>query len=502
MPGSLERELKLLAADDLELPSLADVLTGLTDGTPVRQELDATYYDTADLALARAGATLRYRSGEAGAPWTVKLPGTVGEASLTRLEVRLPGRPDTVPTAARDLVRAYLRGQRLRPVAGLRSERTCIPLLQPDGTAAAELVDDRVTVWAGGERKGAFREIELELTGASHPGRLLKAARRRLLDAGCREEPPRPKLVRALGARAAAPPDVVVSPLGPKATLRGLIRTGLAAPVERLVGHDAAARLGEDPEGVHQLRVAARTLRSNLKTFAPLLEQAWTAALRAELGWLGAESGPVRDLDVLETRLHCRLDALSTEDGRAAAQLLKILTQQRRQARRQLLVALRSRRYDALVESLVQAAATPKLGVDVQQAAPARPFLRKVAARQVRRLDSAIAATSDPPTDAELHAVRIQAKRTRYAIEAARPVVGRPAAEHAAALADLQYVLGNLHDSVVAEQWLRAAADKQPGCALAAGQLIGAERADRDRLRAAARDLWLRLGEEKLRRWL
>ncbi len=502
MPGALERELKLLAPDELVLPSLSELLPGLAEGTPVRQALDATYYDTADLGLARSGVTVRFRSGEAGAPWTVKLPESAGESSLTRVEVRLPGRPDTVPTAARDLVRAYLRAQRLRPVARVCSDRSCTPLLQPDGSQAAELVDDRVSVYDGEVLISAFREIELELTGASHPGRLLKAARRRLLEAGCQDEPPRPKLVRALGERAAAPPDVVVTPVGPKATLSELIRTSLASSVQRLVSHDAAARLGQDPEGVHQLRVAARTLRSNLKTFAPLLEDDWTAALRAELGWLGTEAGRVRDLDVLEARLRNRIDGLCGDDHRAATALIRRLTQQRRQARREMLRALRSRRYDRLVQSLVEAAATPLLNDDVHPAAPARGFLREAAARQARHLDRAIAATADPPTDAELHQVRIRAKRTRYAIEAARPVIGKPAAKHAAALADLQDVLGDLHDSVVAERWLRAAAADRPECALAAGQLVGMERADRARLRGEAGGLWARLGADKLRGWL
>jgi len=74
MSASVERELKLLAPEQFELPPMDDVLPGVACGQPRRFELDATYYDTKDLALARSGVTLRYRTEQSGSPWTVKLP--------------------------------------------------------------------------------------------------------------------------------------------------------------------------------------------------------------------------------------------------------------------------------------------------------------------------------------------------------------------------------------------------------------------------------------------
>jgi inorganic triphosphatase YgiF len=73
----LELEAKLEGPEDFELPDLSDLGPAGTEVTALPpRELDATYYDTTVLRLARSGITLRYRQGEAGPPWTVKLPQT------------------------------------------------------------------------------------------------------------------------------------------------------------------------------------------------------------------------------------------------------------------------------------------------------------------------------------------------------------------------------------------------------------------------------------------
>ena len=58
---------------------------------------------------------------------------------------------------------------------------------------------------------------------------------------------------------------------------------------------------GEDPEYLHQMRVALRRLRSAFSVFAPALPAETTAPVAAELKWLGAALGPARDWDVFVT---------------------------------------------------------------------------------------------------------------------------------------------------------------------------------------------------------
>jgi CHAD domain-containing protein len=93
------------------------------------------------------------------------------------------------------------------------------------------------------------------------------------------------------------------------------------------------------------------------------------------------------------------------------------------------------------------------------------------------------------------------AKRCRYAAEMTIPVIGRRAARFAAALADLQTVLGDHHDAIVAEGWLRAAAIAVPDSAVAAGELIALQRAENARLRQAWPAVWRSASEEELRDW-
>jgi CHAD domain-containing protein len=97
--------------------------------------------------------------------------------------------------------------------------------------------------------------------------------------------------------------------------------------------------------------------------------------------------------------------------------------------------------------------------------------------------------------------VRIHAKRVRYAIETGRPVIGAPAAHHAAQLAPLQEVLGDLHDSTVAVRWLRKAAHDEPAAALVAGQFIAAEHAEQARVRQLIA-AWQAADAKQLRHWL
>src|SRR5438105_15341635 len=107
-------------------------------------------------------------------------------------------------------------------------------------------------------------------------------------------------------ADVAPPARASVGPVTPTGGVATVIRDALDASVQRLLLADPIARVGEDPEGVHQARVATRRLRSDLRTFAPLLDPAWVTSLRDELRWLGAELGGAREAEVLLGHLRNR----------------------------------------------------------------------------------------------------------------------------------------------------------------------------------------------------
>lgn len=311
-----------------------------------------------------------------------------------------------------------------------------------------------------------------------------------------------PKVVRALGPLALAPPHVVVADLSPSGTVAETIAAALAGSVASLIAHDPGVRLGHDPEAVHKARVATRRLRSDLRTFRSLLDEAWLAELRGELAWIAALLGDVRDADVLAARLARGASRLGPEDAAAAGLLSTHLAEQRDERRRSLLAALDSTRYTSLLDHLVDAARAPRFGADTRPGERADAVVPKLVLRPWRHLAREIDGLGPDADDEALHRVRIRAKRCRYAAEAVGAVAGKRAAGFATAVADLQAVLGDLHDAVVAEAWLRQAASSVPGGSLVAGQLLAGERAAAARARRAWRDAWKRASAPKRRAWI
>jgi CHAD domain-containing protein len=109
-----------------------------------------------------------------------------------------------------------------------------------------------------------------------------------------------------------------------------------------------------------------------------------------------------------------------------------------------------------------------------------------------RRVVEAVRALGSDPSDAKLHEVRILAKRSRYAAEATAPLLGPTAVRFAEAVEDVQTVLGNHQDTVLAEQWLLRAAVASPEVRDVVQQLIAVERARRSELRARWPAVWQR----------
>lgn len=499
MPGGQEREVKLGAWGGFVLPDLGGLLEGVTSSRlPVRL-LDAVYYDTADLRLSRWGASLRHRTGDADG-WTVKLPEGEQGPVMVRREVTFDAPPGSPPAPAVTLVRGYSRGAALAPVARLKTRRSGVELLDAEGHRVAEVVDDEVTVYQGRRLAARFREVEVEL-GAQAPPGLLAAVVACLRAAGAGEAEPVPKVVRALGPKAFAPPEPAPVEVGPDSTVADAVRGAVAAAAGRIISHDPGVRLGDDPEDVHQARVGTRRLRSDLRTFRPLLDPEWVAGLRDEARWLADLLGGVRDAEVLAERLTRQRANLVKEDAAQMSWLLDRLADDREVARARLLEAINGPRYVALLQRMVEAAAAPAFVEDT--GAAAGEVIPALVRRPWRRLRNAVRALPPDPLDPALHEVRILAKHTRYASEAAAPVVGRKARALAKAVAGLQGVLGDHQDAVVAEEWLRGHLEGAgPAEAMVLGQLIGIQRAEAAGSRAAWPDAWRKASAKGLRHWL
>lgn len=500
----VEREAKLLAPIDFCLPDLSGVLAGTIVVPQTERLLNATYYDTGDQRLLRAGITLRHRSGEPGLPWAVKLPQSQLKQQLTRQEIGFEGPADQVPEAAADLVLATTRGLSLVALMRLHTLRQPLEIRDRAGLLIGEVVDDTVTVTDGPGSPVRFREVEIEAVDRGEAGKLLiEAMTKRLIEAGCVADTPIPKLVRALGTDGVQEPEVVVPALGSHATVNDLLRHAIARSVAQLLRYDPGVRLGDDPEDVHQLRVATRRLRSDLRSFEILLDTDRVGVIRDELGWLGEQVGMVRDKDVLADRLSKSSQSLPDCDAPAMDRLLSLLGREADTAHAVMIEAMRSPRYLRILDALVDLAATPPLVADArfESHKPVR-IAAKIVSKPWRRLAAAMGNLDQDAPDDELHRARILAKRARYAAEAVAPIVGRAASRHAGAITKLQTCLGDHQDTVVAEAWLRHGAATDPITGIVAGQLIALERSRRAQLREQWPTIWRSASNDKLQSWL
>ncbi|POX38121.1 metal-binding protein [Streptomyces sp. Ru73] len=492
--------------------------------------LDATYYDTADRRLARDGITLRRRTGGDDAGWHLKLP----VAAHVRDEIRAP-LSGTVPRALRGLLRSRTRDAELVPLVRIGTRREVRQLLAADGTVLAEIAADRVRAErpAGPGRAAEWAEIEVELTPGGD-GALLDAVETRLLGAGLRPATTASKAARALretapegertavpkGGRRAVPeggqkaaafrggagepvgagPEEAVPP-----TAVQVVHRYLARQVRALVELDPAVRR-DLPDSVHQMRVATRRLRSALRSYATVLDRSATDPVGQELKWLAAELGVGRDAEVLAARLQEGLAALPKElrPGPVRSRLRTWTRARRKGSRKQLLAVLDGPRYLALLESLDALLADPPLAPAAGR--PAARVLPKAVERDFRRLaghvEAALAAPPGPARDLAMHEARKAAKRTRYAAEAARPELGRPAKELATRMTELQELLGGHQDGVAARAALRELAAQAHAAgenAFAYGVLYAREESRAAALESALPTLWSTIPTPHLR---
>lgn len=501
--------MKLATWPGFKLPDLGSVAVGARVGATVAVDLDAIYYDTPDLRLARRGITLRHRrTGTGPGVWTVKFPsedrhhgGDTGE--LVRAEIDVDGPFGEVPAPARALVAARVRTAPFEPVAHIRTRRCRTPIHDEVGTPWAEVADDEVSVMEGERVVMLFREVEVEVT-AEAPAELLAALAARLEAAGAGPRDRTPKLVRVLGPRALAAPELAEEddePPSPDAPAAVAVRTALAASVRRMIEHHHVVVLDDDPEGVHQLRVGTRRLRSDLSTFGPLLETDRTDRHRDELKWLGGALGAVRDADVLLARLAERSEGLADDvDRRAAEVLLERLRDERAGALAALVDVLASRRYLELLDELVAMAEDPPTTGEAHRRAG--KVLPRLAAKPWRSLARVVDGLPDDPPAEALHDVRKRAKRARYAAEAVAPVVGDDARTAAKRLAAVQEVLGDHQDAMIATEWLRSTAGPGPAEGVAAGLLIAGELVTAIEHRRSWEDAWAQASHPKRWAWL
>jgi CHAD domain-containing protein len=266
------------------------------------------------------------------------------------------------------------------------------------------------------------------------------------------------------------------------------VRAKLDEQLRALLEHEPIARVGTDPEGVHQMRVGVRRMRAALKAEGAGLGEEGDR-LQGELKWLGNSLGAVRDLDVQLEHLRAQAEDFEPDERAAVEELLKGLLADRRRARQRMLGVFRARRYTQLLESLAAALNTAPTdnGKPISKKQRAANLVELVK-RPYRKLIKDASAIGEDPPDDDLHALRIRGKRLRYAAELAVPAGGKPVKELIKATKGLQELLGDHQDAVIAEQLVRNLVSEldpvDTDVVLVAGRLIERERARRANCRA------------------
>ncbi|WP_091559783.1 CYTH and CHAD domain-containing protein [Arthrobacter sp. ok362] len=495
MAGSevIEVEHKYSPSESDALPRLGSIQGVDRVGPPVNQQLDAVYFDTESLALAARRITLRRRSGGPDAGWHLKLPVTPGE----RREIGEPlgGDQDAVPELLRQLVLVYTRSRVLVPVAHIKTNRSSTALYAADGAVLAQFSDDHVEAQSliTPAEPSRWREWEIEL--ADGPRQLLQDADTLLAAEGVSVSSLPSKLARALGPNYPCDPAAAPKP-GRSGPASDVALSYMFQQVRALKLHDPGVRV-DAPDAVHQLRVAARRLRSALATFRKLTDKTSTKVLRAELQWLAGAVGQARDTEVIRARLKDMINAEPPEllIGPVAQEIEEHLGTIQQQSRAAGLAALDSDRYFRLLDSLDAFLAAPPFTASASKEA-LRTVGRLVSAEQ-KRLKTAVravdSATGRGPQDVALHEVRKSAKRLRYAAEAASPIFGKQSTALARAAEDIQEILGDFQDSVVTRETLLTLAAQSAagrGNGFSYGRLHALEQLRGDQARARFYDAW------------
>jgi adenylate cyclase len=437
-----------------------------------RETLDNIYYDTPELALQRHGVALRVR--RQGRLWlqTVKCAGISAGGLSARPEWEIPytGRFNFIGIDD-DEVRKWLRRPKivesLAPVFETRFSRITWRIETNDSAEGGSVLVtlDRGWIAASGRRE-EISEMEIELV-AGHPGTLLaladtlaqrlplvpavrsKAERGYRLHAGM---PLAPIKAMTIDIDAAMPPVIA-------------FRNIAHGCLEQLQLNYAGAVDSDDPEFIHQMRVACRRLRAALRLFAPVLPDAfderWLPGLRAVMCRLGR----LRDLDVLQAEILGPVQCALAAEPRLMA-LAGRITEQRHEARRDVLETLHGADYRLLLLAMMGALQQAPFGVTATGAVAGEKLgdesdpltVARFATRRVHRLHAkviALAKLAKRDDPASLHRLRIGIKRLRYGLEFFAPLMAAKPLRHSLRrLTDLQDRLGQLNDLASAGNFL------------------------------------------------
>lgn len=270
-------------------------------------------------------------------------------------------------------------------------------------------------------------------------------------------------------------------------------RSAIAFHVRSLIAQVPAAQRGE-PEAIHQVRVAARRLRSAVSLFGAYVSAIKPKETDSRLRWLGQQAGAVRDLDVLEGLLQKRARKLDPVLAPDLEPLFEEVRVRRAKVAQNLAGALASRRYKELVARL-----SAPIAITTQGDAAFGSVAAELFAPMLKSTLRAGEKMHEKPTVEDLHRLRKRAKGSRYALETMLAIDEKQLGGLLRDLEELQDLVGGYHDAVVAAAWVRefATAREIPvKVAFACGALEQAIQRDERKLKRRSIKRWNRFARE------
>jgi inorganic triphosphatase YgiF len=499
--GQAEIELKLLAPQGTiqRLREMPLIVQHARNRGAFRW-LETVYYDTPEHLLFEHGMSLRVRRNGKHFIQTLKLLPNAGQP-LTRRQWEAPVdgvTPDLARLPAEEIGDpvTMLTNGALVPVFATKVRRHARQLDLPD--ASVEIAFDEGTIEAGA-RKEVLSEIELELK-SGNAGALFDLGTQ-LLDAA-----PLRVGTRSKAERGFALAFDVVQPAA-KAELFGLTAEHVVDDViARLVGscwhhllkNHTVAEKGADPNGVYQMRVALRRLRTICAMFRRDIPSPALQAVNGEARWLMQQLGPARDWDVFAETTATRLVAAAPDvdfDG-----LREAVEQQRNSSYAALQTVLADSRCSRFLLSLGHLVERRGWRNEIDSEAlavlaqPIPALADKILTRLHRKALKRGAHFRQLDAGAQ-HDLRINIKKLRYAAEFFLPLYAShaPAKRYVSRLARLQTSLGRARDIANSRILLDVIRqDDQPALQLAVGAVTGWQARDRIALAKTQRRRWRR----------
>ncbi len=429
-----------------------------------------TYLDTDDWRIHRAGFALRIRSGSGKSEATLKSLHSASAEVADRRELS-----ETLENSESESIRQLVGpvGTRVHAVSGarellplfeLRTSRQRFAIRREDeAEQLGEIaLDETVISRPKGAPQTSIQRVEVEaLTEAHEPLRSLVKTLRS--DCGL-EAASDTKYARGLKSVGLAPvPAPEFAPTAVEASMT--IAEAALANLRRYMSdwhlHEPGARLGDDPEELHDLRVAGRRLDAVLRQFRSSLP-ASLLRIRPTLKTVLRALGHARDLDVALSELETFSRELPKSDRESLEALNQNLLSERGRARARMLGVLDSVWVQKNLQELTSLLAASSAAS--QQSSPdlARSAAPKLIRRRYRKLRKGAELVTSDSTMEAYHAVRGQVKKLRYALEAVAVIYGKPADEMLRALRRWQEQLGVQQDAAVASRRLKALASAPP----------------------------------------